>query len=112
MPLTKKLTRQVRILGTRGEIYGDMNANELILKAFDFEKEDEKMEISFPQHGLHGGGDFSLLTHMAEHIRDYEQLDLDRYYHDLLQSHYLITILAEKSRLTKQTIHVEPFSLS
>ena len=107
---TKKLTRQVRVFGTRGEVYGDMNANELILKAFDFEKEDEKMEISFPQHGLHGGGDFSLLTHMAEHIRDYEQLDLDDYYHDLLQSHYLIQ-LAEQSRLTKQTIHVEPFSL-
>ena len=108
MLLLKKLTRQVRVLGTKGEIYGDMNANELILKAFG--KDNEKIEISLPQHGLHAGGDYSLLINMAEYIRDYEQLDLDHYYHDLLQSHYLIK-LAEKSRLTTQTIQVEPFSL-
>lgn len=107
---TKKLTRQVRVLGTKGELYGDMNANELILKAFDFEKDDEKIEITLPQHGLHAGGDYSLLIHMAEHIRNYDQLDLDDYYHDLLQSHYLVK-LAEQSRLTTQTVEVKPFSL-
>jgi hypothetical protein len=70
-----------------------------------FGKDDEKIEMSLSQHGLHAGGDYSLLTHMAEHIRNYEQLDLDHYYHDLLQSHYPVT-LAEKSRLTTQTIKV------
>lgn len=105
---TKRLTRQVRILGTKAEIDGDMNANVLILKPFG--QEEQKIELTVSEHGLHGGGDDGIMAHLVELIRNDESLDLEHYYHDLLLSHYLVD-LAEKARLTQQTIAVEPLSL-
>jgi len=98
---TSELTRRVRILGTLGEINGDVNNNELSLTVFGESKQDIHLEVS--ANGMHAGGDDGLIKAVISLVKNASSLDQDKYYDDLILSHCL-AFQAEQSRLRQQTI--------
>lgn len=97
---TSKLTRKVRVLGTNGEINGDFNANELTVTSFG--KQQKQIELSTITD-RHGGGDAGLMEALLQLMKNYQIVDQEHYYNDLLMSHFL-AFQAEQSRKTNQTI--------
>ncbi|WP_180994321.1 Gfo/Idh/MocA family protein [Bacillus sp. Marseille-P3661] len=102
---TKELTRTVRVLGTRGEMNGDMNKK--ILTYTRFGQKTKNVDLTVSEDGMHAGGDHGLIRAVVEEIQSFNKLDLDQYYADLLQSHYL-AMQAEKARRMNQVIEIEP----
>lgn len=100
---TNELTRRIRILGTKGEINGNMNENELNLSLFG--EKTRKLDLEISKNGMHAGGDVGLMKAFIHFINNFPQLNQESYYNDLLKSHYLAH-LAETSRKTAEIIQV------
>lgn len=101
---TSELTRRIRIHGTLGEINGNVNKDELCLTRFGGTTTEIPLDVS--AHGMHAGGDEGLMKSLISLLNNFSTLDQESYYHDLLTSHYL-AFQAEKSRLTKEVIHLD-----
>jgi len=96
--LTKSGTRRVQLMGTRGEIIGDMEEGKFTLYRY---ATDERVEIECSVNGDgHGGGDERMISQFIKHVHTFEQ----KSGYGLtsatasLQSH-LIAFAAEQSRL-------------
>lgn len=100
---TNELTRQVRILGTKGEINGNMNKNELTICQFG--QSTRKLDLEVSQNGMHAGGDDGLMKALIQLMNQFPNFNEESYYNDLLMSHFL-THQAETSRRTNETIQV------
>ncbi len=98
--------RFIHLTGTKGEIRGAMEKNEIIIKLFS-SGEEETITLRPPGgHIGHGGGDMILVRDFLELVRGgTKSRSLTSATHSL-QSH-LLAFAAEESRVQKQMIHFQ-----
>lgn len=97
---TATCCRQLKILGTTGQIQADMSANEIWLHPFGGEP--RKVEVPAADSG-HGGGDFGLMRDFLQVVREGGESRSSA--KASLQSH-LICFAAEKSRLEGRIVQL------
>jgi len=109
---TNVQTRRIRIMGTRGEVWGDFRAKEFFWQLFG-EKEVHRVDTSLLSSDLsgHGGGDYGLIRDAIRYFRGDGDLDvscftgIDR----SVESHF-VCFAAEESRLMGgKTIEMDDF---
>ena len=101
---TAQVNRELKIMGTEGQIVADMNANRIVLQRFG----EEEKEIPFVEEGGdqfgHGGGDFGIVKNFLGLL---DGTGDNRTSASVsLQSH-LMCFAAEKSRLEHRTVSME-----
>lgn len=104
--------RFIRVMGTDGEIYGDMSKN--VLEYFSF-KTRETITINPWEKGLddsitsgHGGGDEGLINVLYKYLtEDYDGELLSEI--GISVENHLTVFAAEKSRLEKKVVNVAEF---
>ena len=97
---TANCCRQLKVLGTLGQIQADMSTNEIQL--YPFGGEPRKVPVLEADSG-HGGGDYGLLRDFLQVLRQGGESRTSA--RQSLQSH-LICFAAEKSRVTGKTIEL------
>ena len=97
---TANCCRQLKILGTLGQIQADMSTNEVWLHPFGGET--RKVEVAAADSG-HGGGDYGLLRDFLTVIREGGESRSSA--KASLQSH-LVCFAAEKSRVEGRIIEL------
>jgi Predicted dehydrogenases and related proteins len=101
---TKENNRVLRIMGTDGEIEGDLAGGSIIVKEF---KTGNENRISIPPSaGGHNGGDYGIINSVIAAIKG--QAEEGSAAADSLEAH-MIAFAAEKSRLEEQTIDMDEF---
>lgn len=100
---THELSRTIRILGTKGEIQGNMNHHQLFIHPFGLSP--ESITVSPYDFGQHYGGDYGLLRHFLQQCREPQHRDNQTYCKEILTSH-ILAWAAEESRLSGQTIEI------
>ena len=103
-----RATRTIRIGGTKGELWGDMNENSLYVQPHGGEA--RKVDV-LQSTGGHGGGDYGLIRDV---IRYFLGEEFDTSYITTInrsaESHFL-AFAAEESRLDKgRTIDMDSFT--
>ena len=88
--------RTIHIMGTRGEISGDMEENRIILQKFGADPEEITPDLSADEFG-HGGGDYYLMCDLVDFLLG-EKADALTTIERSMESHY-ICFAAEYSRL-------------
>lgn len=104
---TREQTRIVQIMGTKGEIRGNMETNEISI--FDFLTREEKI-VKFPEVSSgHGGGDEGIIRDFIDAINSSDQNVSKSIASKSLISH-LMAFAAEESRLNHgQSINIDEF---
>ncbi len=104
---TREQTRIVQIMGTKGEIRGNMETNEISI--FDFLTREEKI-VKFPEVSSgHGGGDEGIINDFIDAINSSDQNVSKSIASKSLISH-LMAFAAEESRLNHgQSINIDEF---
>lgn len=105
---TRDVSRTIKLMGTKGEIRGAMEKNEIEWIRFDT-GESELISMDQPGgHVGHGGGDYALVGDFLERVRsgtvEVGLTSADR----SVQSH-LMAFAAEQSRLDKRVISMDEF---
>lgn len=101
---TQDNTRQIKIMGTKGQIMADMTAEEIRLHRFGEEEIRVPLEIPGGDSFGHGGGDFGIMKNFIGLVNgEGDNLTSAR---ASLQSH-LMCFAAEKSRLEHRVIAME-----
>lgn len=92
---TKNCYRTLHIMGTNGEIYGELDQEAISLRTFDGKEELISLDVDETLSG-HGGGDYRMLHDMflARHAGDTTMTSLSQ----SMDSHYM-ALAAEQSRL-------------
>ncbi len=101
---TADMTRQLKIMGTRGQITADMDANVIRLQRFGEEERMVPIQSSEADEFGHGGGDYGIVVNFLG-LMDGKG-DNRTSAKASLQSH-LMCFAAEKSRLEHRTISME-----
>jgi predicted dehydrogenase len=100
---SNKITRHIHIMGTNGELWGDMNEDHLTIKPFG----KDAFYVNIPEgKGGHGGGDHGAVKRFIEAC--HQRIDVN---HDLeiaVQGH-LLAFAAEKSRVSGETVDFKHF---
>ncbi|MEX1030176.1 MAG: Gfo/Idh/MocA family oxidoreductase [Paenibacillaceae bacterium] len=105
---TNDCNRTIKLMGTRGEIRGTMEKNEIEITTFDT---GIKELIRFPEiigHVGHGGGDDGLMKDFIKRIGDDRAVQGRTSAINSVQSH-LMAFAAEQSRLEGRVIHMKEF---
>jgi predicted dehydrogenase len=103
---TMKTHRGITLFGTRGEITGDMEGDEIQIKDFS-SRNLERISLAQPVGG-HSGGDVNLMTDFVRMIRGGEGTGRTAVRHSF-ESHYM-AFAAEYSRLNGgKTVDIEGF---
>jgi predicted dehydrogenase len=104
---TREQTRIVQIMGTKGEIRGNMEENEISI--FDFLTRQETV-IHFDQPvGGHGGGDRGIMRLFLKEVRNGNKEDSVSSVSASVRSH-LMAFAAEESRLNQgQSININEY---
>ncbi len=89
--------RQIKIMGTRGDLVGDMNTNIVTVGLFGREKESYDITKFADDFSGHGGGDNAMLHEFVQHVRTGNEEGLTAISQSI-QSH-LIALAAEESRI-------------
>ncbi len=98
---TANCCRQLKILGTQGQIEADMGSNEVWVHPFGGER--YRVEVDTSDKSGHGGGDFGLLRDFLQVLREGGESRTSA--RKSLQSH-LICFAAEKSRLEGRIVEL------
>jgi len=102
---TNQCSRTIKLMGTRGEIRGHMENNEIQVIDFDTGKSEmidiEKVESN------HGGGDSGLIGEFIRLLRSGDGMSLTSAV-ESVQSH-IMAFAAEKSRLEKAVVNINEF---
>ena len=95
---SKECHRTVHLCGTRGEIVGDMETNQI--KVLPFYKEDYLIDLTqeYNDFSVHGGGDKMLYYDFSDYITQNSPSETRTTLKDSLMSHYMC-FMAEKSRV-------------
>ncbi|MCT8139288.1 Gfo/Idh/MocA family oxidoreductase [Anaerobacillus sp. CMMVII] len=101
---TEKLQRQVRVLGTHGELAGEMSSNKITTKRFG--KSEKTFHVKPSLFGMHAGGDFGLMENFWHTLSENSLKSTDS--EDTIVSH-LYAHAAEVSRLEGRTIDAREF---
>ena len=104
---TREQTRMVQIMGTKGEIRGNMDENEI--SVYDFlTKQETVIKFNHPTGG-HGGGDQGIMRDFLSDIKQTDKRESISSASTSLDSH-LMAFAAEESRLNKgESIELEEF---
>ena len=99
---TPHISRTIKILGTLGEIRGNMFTNEIEVTVFG-----GKTETIHPPvvEGGHGGGDLVLFEEFLRCLKDPSRVRLTAV--DQAVESHLMALAAEKSRVTGQTVYID-----
>ncbi len=99
---TYENTRKIRVLGTKGELWGDMDKN--YIEYVDFLKGDRiTIKLNQSEQG-HGGGDYGIIRDFIQCIK--ENTDSRTSAKKSLQSH-LMAFAAEESRLNNKVVDMD-----
>lgn len=99
--------RSLNMMGTEGEIVGDMEENEITYQRFT-DPVPTKLQIELPKASEgyhHGGGDFLLIRDFVKAVQNDEQAQNKTSAAQSLQSH-LMCFVAERSRKEARTIRL------
>jgi predicted dehydrogenase len=103
---TKNMTRKIKIMGTNGEIHGDIEKNIIEISEFSSGNQ-ETIRLQSPE-GFHSGGDDGLMRDFIKQvISDGRAVSLTSA-ETSMQSH-LMAFAAEKSRLVNKVIFMDEF---
>lgn len=105
---TQDITREIKILGTKGQIHADMNKKEICLQKFGQEEEMIPLQESEADEFGHGGGDYGIVKNFLELLDG--KGDNRTSARVSLMSH-LMCFAAERSRLEHRAISLEEFGL-
>jgi len=106
---TKDVSRTIKLMGTKGEIRGAMEKNEIEILHFS---SGEVEQISFADaggHVGHGGGDYGLVRDFLKLVRDGGKSQGLTSANHSVQSH-LMAFAAEQSRVTHQVVYLQEFA--
>jgi len=104
---TKECSRTIKLMGTKGEIRGAMEKNELEIRYFDPKKENETTGVPIVESG-HSGGDFGLMKDFVKLVSNYGNRISTSSADVSLHSH-LMAFAAEKARLENRVINIKEF---
>ena len=96
---TRDQTRIVQIMGTRGEIRGNMNENSISLYSFETRNE-TVLHLREPVSG-HGGGDTMIVKNFLDEVRHYDAGSSSLSSASVSLRSHLMAFAAEESRLQK-----------
>jgi len=103
---TQECTRIIRILGSKGEIYGDMDANKIEYITF-IDGKKTKMDLKETVGG-HGGGDIGLVEDFINLVRSGGKIKSRTAAADSVMSH-VMAFAAEESRVSKKMIKISDY---
>lgn len=93
---TEECHRTIRLMGTHGEIQGDIEKNELTVHRFGCPPQIIHFDVVDDSHAGHGGGDFGLMDEVCNVIKN--NTDIRTAIDASIESHFM-AIAAEYSRL-------------
>lgn len=102
---TSEMTRKIIIMGTLGEITGDLDKNEITVKLFGG-GEEQLIKVENLSGG-HSGGDTGLMKHYTRQLKDKAIEGLTSAEVSLLS--HIMAFAAERSRLIGETIDLNEF---
>ena len=101
---TNQCARRIRLMGTKGEIRGDMDAG--IIEITDFVSQNqEKIQLHTPSKG-HNGSDMSMMRDFVRMVGEGKKGKTDAAVS--VESH-LMALAAEESRVTQKTVDFRGF---
>lgn len=107
--------RYIRVMGTKGEIYGDMDND--IIDLFDFSTREHTIinpastKVDGSHAGGHGGGDEGIVNTLHKYLTEgYDGAWLSEI--EVSVENHLATFAAETSRLESKVIDIEEFKTS
>ena len=101
---THENTRTLKVMGTKGEIRGHMDLNEIEIHIFG-NLDKQVIRLSESNYG-HGGGDYGIMKRFIDLIES-DTLDLEGL--DVSIRGHLLAFMAETARLEKQVIDYDAF---
>jgi len=107
---TQDCSRTIKLMGTKGEIRGAMEKNEIELTRFGGEPELISLEAP-GGHAGHGGGDYGLMRDFLNLVRSGGQTESLTSAAKSVQSH-LMAFAAEQSRLERRVIEMKEYAAS
>jgi predicted dehydrogenase len=104
---TKDINRTIKLMGTEGEIRGDMNKNEIEVCNFNTGRKDI-IRLDESSEG-HGGGDYGIMHDFVRLLQNGNASECVTPADISVQSH-LMAFAAEKSRLEGKVISMDEFT--
>jgi len=104
---TKDCTRTIKLMGTKGEINGAMEKDEIIIKNFSTGTE-TVIHLSTDVSG-HSGGDYGIMGDFVKLVGADGAMEGRTNASTSVQSH-LLTFAAEKARLEKRVVNMKAFT--
>lgn len=106
---TREQTRIVQIMGTKGEIRGRMDENEI--SVFDFLSKNETITKLEEQTSGHGGGDEAIVRDFLHEVENYDGNGSSRSSAAVSLESHLLAFSAEASRLQNgKVIRIDNFA--
>jgi predicted dehydrogenase len=104
---TGDISRTIKLMGTRGEIRGHFEKNEI--EILDFASGSRNViSLKKPDQGRHGGGDYGLMRNFLALVRSSDSSKSLTSAAESVQSHFM-AFAAEKSRLEGRTIVMKEY---
>lgn len=94
---SKSIYRDIKVFGTKGEIYGNMEDNYIELRPFEGEVERINVDISSASIGGHNGSDFFMMQQLYKTLNGEQGKGVT--YLDVSMESHLMAFGAEESRL-------------
>jgi len=95
---SKEIHRSIKIHGTMGEIEGDMEKNEIVVKPYRSDDENIDVKTLASDFSGHGGGDVKMVVDFVRNIRNGEPISTLTDINYSIESHRM-ALAAEESRL-------------
>lgn len=108
---TRDVSRTIKLMGTKGEIRGAMEKNEIEVIHFGSGKVERISFEDMGGHVGHGGGDMGLLKDFLKLVREDGKVQGLTSANQSIQSH-LMAFAAEKSRIDGNSVNLKEFAES
>ncbi|MFD0715966.1 Gfo/Idh/MocA family protein [Paenibacillus sp. GCM10027626] len=108
---TQECSRTIKLMGTRGEIRGAMEKNEIELIRFGGSEPERIALEAAGGHVGHGGGDYGLMRDFLKLVQDGGQQESLTSAAKSVQSH-LMAFAAEESRMAGRVVDMREFAAS
>lgn len=105
---TRDVSRTIKLMGTRGEIRGAMEKNEIEILHFGSGKVERIDFENVSGHVGHGGGDARLIQDFLKMVRTNGRIQGLTSANRSVQSH-LMAFAAEESRIEKNIVHLQEY---
>lgn len=102
-----KLGRTIKLMGSKGEIRGDMEKNEIEITDFTNFDKIELIKLSPSAHG-HGGGDYNIMQDYVKLLQE-DTKSIGRTSVSISVQSHLMAFAAEEARLQKKVINLKAY---